>query len=315
MPHKEAEKSLKLNDHKKVTDSKSVKKAMEEVEEQIGYDLGYSKKEIMKRLTRDKKFSSDVAEEAIKKSKINWNKQALIKAEQLIEHGGISKRELYTNLKTASLYGFTESEAQYAVDHLKVNWNKQALNAAKDSIRNGDDSKEYLRLKLRKYSKFRNSEVQYAMDHLTSEDVNWNQQALKNAKNNLKYGPHSKTNLLEDLSSDSKGFTKEEAQYAVDNLTDVNWGEQALREARSKLKYDTYSKQKLIEELSDESTGYTQEEAQYAVDHLSIDWSEMVVKAAKSYKSYGYDNDELREALVDRDKFTPEQVDAVLNGI
>lgn len=58
--------------------------------------------------------------------------------------------------------------------------------------------------------------AQYAIDNVK---VNWNEQALKSAKNYMKISPMSIEQLRDQLTSDAgEKFTPEEAQFAIDNL-------------------------------------------------------------------------------------------------
>ena len=62
---------------------------------------------------------------------------------------------------------------------------------------------------------FSSSAVQYAIDHLNAD---YKANALAQARIYLKYGTSSRSELYRKLTSSLDGFTKEEANYAIQNL-------------------------------------------------------------------------------------------------
>lgn len=93
--------------------------------------------------------------------------------------------------------------------------------------------------------------------------------ALKSAENYLSFMPMSKAGLFDQLTSEhGDKFTKEAAQYAVDNVQ-ADWKEQALKAARNYQENMHMSPAKIRDQLvSEHGDKFTKEEAQYAVDNL-----------------------------------------------
>ncbi|MCR4941071.1 MAG: Ltp family lipoprotein, partial [Treponemataceae bacterium] len=109
-------------------------------------------------------------------------------------------------------------------------------------------------------------------------------QALKSAESYLNFSSFSKKGLYEQLSSEyGEGFTRDEAQFAVDHVK-VNWKQEALESAESYLSFGSFSKKGLFDQLTSEyGEAFTKEEAQYAIDNVKVDWRQEAVEAAESY--------------------------------
>ena len=93
--------------------------------------------------------------------------------------------------------------------------------------------------------------------------------ALEQAKSYSDLMHMSKKRLYKQLTSEyGEGFTKEEAQYAIDHL-EVDWKANALENAKTYQESLHMSKNRIYQQLiSDYGEGFTKEEAQYAIDHL-----------------------------------------------
>lgn len=80
----------------------------------------------------------------------------------------------------------------------------------------------------------------------------------------------SKQALYDQLVSEYGGqFTKDEAQYAIDNL-DADYNKNALLSAESYRDTLSMSKNAIYDQLISEYGGqFTESEAQYAIDHLN----------------------------------------------
>lgn len=93
--------------------------------------------------------------------------------------------------------------------------------------------------------------------------------ALKKAESYSELLHMSKKGIYKQLTSEyGEGFTKEEAQYAIDNL-DVDYKLNALEKAKSYQDTLNMSKSKIYQQLiSSYGEGFTKEEAKYAIDHL-----------------------------------------------
>lgn len=114
-------------------------------------------------------FSEAAAQYALNNLKdVNWNKNALDKAEDYANSMDMSKQGIIDQLSSSSGEQFTASQAQYAVNHLTdVNWNENALNKAKD-YQDMDMSKSDIREQLSSSSgeQFTPEQAQYAVNHL-----------------------------------------------------------------------------------------------------------------------------------------------------
>ncbi len=105
--------------------------------------------------------------------------------------------------------------------------------------------------------------------------------ALGSARDYLDFMSFSREGLIGQL--EYEGFTTEEAEYAVDNIT-VDWNEQAVGSANSYLDFTPFSQQGLISQL--EFEGFTSDQAMYAIDNITVDWNEQAVKSAISYLDF-----------------------------
>jgi SOS response regulatory protein OraA/RecX len=182
------------------------------------YQTGFSKKGLKEQLEFEG-FTSSEIQYALDNVKVDYNQQALKAAQKYLDseyQNGFSKEELRKQLE---FEGFTSSEIQYALNNVKTDYKQQALKAAQgylDSEYQTGFSKEGLiqQLKDEFGEEFTDEEIQYALSNVK---VNWNQQALKAAKNYLKNGiVTTKEGLKEQLKFE--GFTSSEIQYALNQL-------------------------------------------------------------------------------------------------
>ena len=97
----------------------------------------------------------------------------------------------------------------------------------------------------------------------TTEEKN----ALKKAEIYSSTMHMSKQGIYNQLTSSIEGFTKEAAQYAIDNI-DADWNANALEKAKSYQQTMSMSKQGVYNQLTSSVEGFTKEQAQYAIDHL-----------------------------------------------
>jgi len=116
------------------------------------------------------------------------------------------------------------------------------------------------------------------------------QQAVDAAEGYLSDGQgFSQQGLLNQLtSSDGNGFSKPDAEYAI-NYLNPNWDQQAVDAAKGYLGMGQgFSQQGLLNQLtSSDGSGFTEAQAQYAITSLHPDWDAQAVDAAKSYLSDG----------------------------
>lgn len=97
----------------------------------------------------------------------------------------------------------------------------------------------------------------------TTEETN----ALKKAQSYSSTMHMSKKGIYNQLTSSVEGFSKEAAQYAIDNIN-TNWNDNALEKAKSYQNMMSMSKKGVYNQLISSAEGFTKEEAQYAIDHL-----------------------------------------------
>ena len=93
--------------------------------------------------------------------------------------------------------------------------------------------------------------------------------ALKKAESYSENLHMSKKGIYKQLISEyGEGFSKEEAQYAIDNIN-ADWKANALEKAKSYQENLNMSKNAIYKQLiSQYGEQFTKEEAQYAIDHL-----------------------------------------------
>lgn len=102
---------------------------------------------------------------------------------------------------------------------------------------------------------------------LGKEPTNGEKNALKKAESYSKTMHMSKQGIYNQLTSSIEGFSKEEAQYAIDNIK-ADWNANALEKAKSYQQTMSMSKNAIYNQLTSSVEGFTKEEAQYAIDHL-----------------------------------------------
>ena len=114
-----------------------------------------------------------------------------------------------------------------------------------------------------------NSEGKSDTNSETSNASNEEKKALKKAEFYSSTAHMSKKGIYEQLTSEyGENFTKEAAQYAIDNI-EADWNLNALEKAKNYQSTANMSKKAIYEQLiSDYGEKFTKSEAQYAIDHL-----------------------------------------------
>lgn len=97
----------------------------------------------------------------------------------------------------------------------------------------------------------------------TTEEKN----ALKKAESYSNSLHMSKKGIYNQLTSSIEGFTKEAAQYAIDNI-DADWNKNALEKAKTYQTSMSMSSKAIYNQLTSSVEGFTKSEAQYAIDNL-----------------------------------------------
>ena len=95
----------------------------------------------------------------------------------------------------------------------------------------------------------------------------------------------SKKGLYNQLTSEyGEQFSKEAAQYAVDNIKS-DWKANALAKANSYANNQHMSKKSVYDQLvSEYGEKFTKTEAKYAIDNVEADWNANALVKAKSYQ-------------------------------
>ena len=97
----------------------------------------------------------------------------------------------------------------------------------------------------------------------TTEEKN----ALKKAETYSDSLHMSKQGIYNQLTSSVEGFSKEAAQYAIDNI-EADWNKNALEKAKSYQTSLSMSSKAIYNQLISSVEGFTKSEAQYAIDNL-----------------------------------------------
>ena len=97
----------------------------------------------------------------------------------------------------------------------------------------------------------------------TTEEKN----ALKKAETYSNSLHMSKQGIYNQLTSSIEGFTKEAAQYAIDNI-EADWNKNALEKAKTYQTSMNMSSKAIYNQLVSSVEGFTKSEAQYAIDNL-----------------------------------------------
>lgn len=145
------------------------------------------------------------------------------------------------------------------------------------------------------------------------------QSALKSAQFYSEDMHMSKNGIYDQLISEyGDKFSKEAAQYAIDNLK-ANYKENALKSAKFYSEDMYMSKKGIYDQLtSDYGDKFTQEEAQYAVDNLKADYKQNALKSANQYQEMMYMSPEaIRDQLTSEygDKFTQEEAEYAMENL
>ena len=173
----------------------------------------------------------------------------------------VEPSEEFTPMPTDPLDGFTASQ-------------RNAIRQAKSYLDYSSFSRIGLieQLSSEYGSRFSAEDATFAIEYLEDKnEVDWNEQAIKQAESYIESSPFSRQGLIDQLSSEyGSQFTLEESENAVIYLEDnnlVDWYEQAVKQAESYLENSVFSKQELIDQLSSEyGSQFTIDEAEYGAD-------------------------------------------------
>ncbi len=185
-------------------------------------------------------FTEEEAQYAIDNLNADYNTNALMSAQKIIDGEAMSREQLYRKLISEGT-DFTEDEARYAVDNVVVDFKESALKRAEYYSKEKNMSKASIELNLTSAEGdgFTEEEAQYALEHI---NVNYSTNALNRAKYFATQEYKSKAVIYNQLiDENTERFTKSEAQYAVDNVK-VDFKENALKRARHHADQENRSK-------------------------------------------------------------------------
>lgn len=151
---------------------------------------------------------------------------AIASAKSYLETMNFSKQGLIDQLSSDFADKFSLEDAKYAVEFIEstgiIDWGKQAIGSAAQYLETSAFSKQALidQLKSENGEKFTEEQAAQAVEYLeTNSMVDWNEQAVKAAKQYMEISSFSKEELIEQLTSEYGGrFTAEQAEYAVSQL-------------------------------------------------------------------------------------------------
>ena len=159
-------------------------------------------------LLQDDGFTREQAEYGADACRVNWNKQAVLKAKDHLRYPPVSRLRLVSWLQRE---GFTREQAEYGADASRVNWYTQAVIAANQRLRSPHLwSRLVLSVMLTAMEEFTAEEADYAVDHC---NANWREMAVQMAIQFWKQRPYYKEELIGEL--EKHRFTREEAEYGV----------------------------------------------------------------------------------------------------
>ncbi len=185
---------------------------------------------------------------------------AVKQLEYYIENYHYSKQKLVETLKPGTgIYGdFTQEDIDFAIENCTVDWYEQAMLAAESWFKSSNPcSYESMVTILVEYKLFTQEQAE-----IGAQKIDWNDQALKYAKNYVDMHSVSYKGLLSALERDK--FTPEQATFAADNCG-ADWKHEALEISPDLIKRGASTYDKLIDLLTD--SGFTDEEAKYAADN------------------------------------------------
>ncbi|OKL48180.1 hypothetical protein BSR28_00235 [Boudabousia liubingyangii] len=201
-------------------DAAKLEKATESAKQYLE-SIPFSRSGLIHQLTYNGEFTEAEATQAVDSLNVDWNEQALRKAQEYVDSGmGLSKKGIAKMLSEKDIAGFTEEQTEYAIANVKADWKAQALKYAQGVVDSGSGVSEK-RLSDSLYHErndrsFTQEEAKYAMEHLK---VDWNEQAAKAARfNKDKMNMNDEENRRYLESEHGAGFTKEQVDYGMSQL-------------------------------------------------------------------------------------------------
>ena len=288
-------KTLTLSKAKKLAAKKAKEYASKVYSD--GSGASYSKKGLIE-LLKYNGFSAKAAKKGVENAKINYKQQALNYAKT----SNYSEKKLREALLEK---GFSEKEADYAIKNAKLDYNANARTYDRNTLEYYGISKTNLSSIL-KEALFTKKQVNNG-----TKNVNYKLQALLKVKDIMSYSLFGKNGLINYL-VESCGFTKDEANYGVNN-TKIDYVGLAVKYVKENWKnneYYDYGRSYFEDLLSDDYHKFSKKDSKKILDQVNINYNKKALIAAKSFmnaeyntKSEGY----LKSSLVSRG-FTDENI-------
>ena len=223
-------------------------------------------------------YSLQEAEYAVDNSGADWKENAAQSAAFYLSSSDYSKNGLIRQLESAA-EGYTHEEAVYGVETAgkDVDWFEMAERRAAFYLRSNVFSEKGLIRQLESENiGFTHEEALHGVQSV-SQDVDWNEMAVKRAEMFLDSSFFSENGLIHQLESDTVGFTHEQALYAVGVVgQNVDWNQMAVQKAQDYLRVMTVSRRELINYLESGAEGFTHEQAVFGADNAGVAWADMI---------------------------------------
>ena len=170
----------------------------------------FSSAKLAVHLVEDEKYTEEEATYAVNNCGADYNVEAKEAAQYYIDEHAISYEMVKSSLMTDE--EFTESETLYGINHSTVNWSQEAEQAARECLSEFPNS--YKRVKRILIDSYLFTDAQ-ATSGLTSANIDWKEQAYKSLK---RVWTDSMTSEEGIEYLETRGFTHEEAEYAVERI-------------------------------------------------------------------------------------------------
>lgn len=178
---------------------------------------------------------------------------------------------LYSNEENANKMDIAEIAEAYLGENENIvvkNYEAERIDKEKAERERKEQEERVAQEKKEQEEKARLEEIRRKEEEKRNAPIEY-QNALKKAETYSSIMHMSKSKIYDQLTSEyGEGFTKEAAQFAMDNL-EADWKANALAKAKSYQINMNMSKKRIYDQLTSEyGEKFTKEEAQYAIDNL-----------------------------------------------
>ena len=178
---------------------------------------------------------------------------------------------LYSNEENANKMDIAEIAEAYLGENENIvvkNYEAERIAKEKAERERKEQEERVAQEKKEQEEKARLEEIRRKEEEKRNAPIEY-QNALKKAETYSSIMHMSKSKIYDQLTSEyGEGFTKEAAQFAMDNL-EADWKANALAKAKSYQINMNMSKKRIYDQLTSEyGEKFTKEEAQYAIDNL-----------------------------------------------